>query len=369
VEIKRGKDSLFCSLWNDRAAYGKYQVKDDTLICFSDYDDDGNYDYEAAFLIRPGYLMNLFNIDDKWLFHSDYVKEKGLWLQIRPGQIEDKLKLTRRGEVILDSKKIGEFMRFDPSAAAVQLSPPSPEKSLALCLFVDYDKGAEQAYILDMKNKKVLAQEVYANGSWVSWSSDENYAVTVVYPYEGGGTSLGVVDLTKEAVFMFKDTFKDLGARAYQYRLRPSVMGGGSGSYSGFTIYRSNSYETESATYSIERTTSNQIVFRAVSKIDPTKAATATFDANGIWVDEIKTSSAIPINLAKAKEYQDIDLQSLRWISPKIFQVRVNIKCDYYAYEREPEKSPCFGKSDDLLRLYDVQVDVSKLAVTYKRLE
>lgn len=281
VEIKSGKDSLFYLAWDDRAYYGKYGVKDDTLICVSDYG------YGSAFVIRTDYLINFFiKEEDKWLFWkggktaSEYTKEKRLWLHIQPGQTEESLTFTQRGEVVFDGKKIAEFTRFDPGAAAVQLSPPSPRKSLALCLLTDYDKGSEQAYILDMKNKRVLPSlEIWADGGWIKWTPDENYAVASWHQY-AGGSYLSVIDLTKD-----------------------------------------------------------------------------------------KITSFTPIKLEKEKEYQTIDFESFKWISPKIFRVRVNVKCDYYAYEREPEKSPCYGKSDNILRVYDVQVNISTLAVSYKRIK
>ena len=72
----------------------------------------------------------------------------------------------------------------------------------------------------------------------------------------------------------------NLAAQAYQFRIRPTSMGGGQGDYTTFAIptkMRTN----ENATYSIATPGSNQIVFNAVSAQNASNSITVTIDSFG----------------------------------------------------------------------------------------
>jgi hypothetical protein len=71
----------------------------------------------------------------------------------------------------------------------------------------------------------------------------------------------------------------NLAAQAYQYRIRPTSMGGGQGDYSSFVI-PTKMKTNENATYSASPT-QNSIVFAAVSAQNPTNVIKVTIDSFG----------------------------------------------------------------------------------------
>jgi hypothetical protein len=71
----------------------------------------------------------------------------------------------------------------------------------------------------------------------------------------------------------------NLAAQAYQFRIRPTSMGGGQGDYSCFTI-PSKMRTNENATYSSVPGTST-IAFTAISAQNPTNTVKVTIDSNG----------------------------------------------------------------------------------------
>ena len=71
----------------------------------------------------------------------------------------------------------------------------------------------------------------------------------------------------------------NLAAQAYQFRIRPSSMGGGQGDYTTFTI-PSKMMTNENGTYSAAPTT-NTIVFTAVSAQNASNSIKVTIDSNG----------------------------------------------------------------------------------------
>jgi hypothetical protein len=71
----------------------------------------------------------------------------------------------------------------------------------------------------------------------------------------------------------------NLAAQAYQYRIRPTSMGGGQGDYSSFSIptkMRTN----ENATYTSTPSAST-IAFTATSAQNPSNTVQVTIDSNG----------------------------------------------------------------------------------------
>jgi hypothetical protein len=72
----------------------------------------------------------------------------------------------------------------------------------------------------------------------------------------------------------------NLAAQAYQFRIRPTSMGGGQGDYTNFAIptkMRTN----ENGMFSIVTPGSNQIVFSAVSAQNASNSVTVTIDSFG----------------------------------------------------------------------------------------
>jgi hypothetical protein len=71
----------------------------------------------------------------------------------------------------------------------------------------------------------------------------------------------------------------NLAAQAYQFRIRPTSMGGGQGDYTTFAI-PTKMKTNENATYSSSPTT-NSIVFTAISAQNASNSVTVTIDSNG----------------------------------------------------------------------------------------
>jgi hypothetical protein len=73
-----------------------------------------------------------------------------------------------------------------------------------------------------------------------------------------------------------------IGADAYQYKIRPTTMGGGQGSYVGYAIPSAWGTSNPNATYSISGTpTSTSINFLATSKTVTGATVALGFDGNG----------------------------------------------------------------------------------------
>jgi len=71
----------------------------------------------------------------------------------------------------------------------------------------------------------------------------------------------------------------NLAAQAYQFRIRPTSMGGGQGDYSCFSI-PTKMKTNENATYTAAAS-QNSIVFTAVSAQNPTNGVVVTVDSFG----------------------------------------------------------------------------------------
>ncbi len=72
----------------------------------------------------------------------------------------------------------------------------------------------------------------------------------------------------------------NLSANAYQYRIRPSTMGGGSNSYAGYTV-PSKMTNDENGNYALSSATATQIVFTGTSSVNGSWVATCTVDSTG----------------------------------------------------------------------------------------
>ncbi|MFI5251100.1 MAG: hypothetical protein ACHQQQ_01600 [Bacteroidota bacterium] len=74
-----------------------------------------------------------------------------------------------------------------------------------------------------------------------------------------------------------------LGADAYQFKIRPTSMGGGNGTFAGYTINTNGAWGTgnPNATYTVTTQTATQLVLTATSKQVNGASVTVTYDGNG----------------------------------------------------------------------------------------
>ncbi len=73
----------------------------------------------------------------------------------------------------------------------------------------------------------------------------------------------------------------NLAANAYQYRIRPTTMGGGSNSYVGYTVPTQMNHD-DNGTYAINGTpTSTEIQLNGTSSVNGAWIATCTVDSTG----------------------------------------------------------------------------------------
>lgn len=101
----------------------------------------------------------------------------------------------------------------------------------------------------------------------------------------GIAIAVGLSMFTAQSIGANKDAIiadmTNLAANAYQYRIRPTAMGGGGGStYGGYTI-PSSLADNENATYSIVAQDASSITFKGVSKQDSTNTVTGKYGPDG----------------------------------------------------------------------------------------
>jgi len=74
-----------------------------------------------------------------------------------------------------------------------------------------------------------------------------------------------------------------LGADAYQFKIRPSSMGGGNGTFAGYAISTTGALGSSNpnATYAVTTQTATQLVLTATSKQVNGATVTVTYDGNG----------------------------------------------------------------------------------------
>lgn len=73
----------------------------------------------------------------------------------------------------------------------------------------------------------------------------------------------------------------NISANAYQYRIRPSTMGGGGNSYVGYTVPSKMTTDDNGAYALNGAPTATQIVLRGMSSINGSWVATCTVDSTG----------------------------------------------------------------------------------------
>ena len=88
------------------------------------------------------------------------------------------------------------------------------------------------------------------------------------------------VSANKDAIIIDIST---LGADAYQFKIRPSTMGGGNGTFAGYAIATSGAWGSgnPNATYTVTTQTATQLVLTATSKQVSGGTVTVTYDGNG----------------------------------------------------------------------------------------
>ena len=74
-----------------------------------------------------------------------------------------------------------------------------------------------------------------------------------------------------------------LGADAYQFKIRPTTMGGGNGTFSGYALSTTGAWGSSNpnATYTVTTQTASQLVLTATSKQVSGATVTVTYDGNG----------------------------------------------------------------------------------------
>ena len=103
----------------------------------------------------------------------------------------------------------------------------------------------------------------------------------------GVAIAVGISMFSGQSIASNKDAIitdlATLGADAYQFKIRPATMGGGSGTYSGYTIAATGAWGSgnPNATYTVTTQTASQLVLTATSKQVSGGSVVVTMDGNG----------------------------------------------------------------------------------------
>jgi hypothetical protein len=89
------------------------------------------------------------------------------------------------------------------------------------------------------------------------------------------------IQANKDAII---NDLNNIGAHAYQFKIRPASMGGGSGSYSGPPTYAipTKMLSNANATYSVTANTGATVTILGVSSQNAANTVTAVIDAQGV---------------------------------------------------------------------------------------
>lgn len=100
----------------------------------------------------------------------------------------------------------------------------------------------------------------------------------------GIAIAVGISLFSAQSVQSNKDAIindlNNLGAHAYQYKIRPTSMGGGEGYYTGYQIPK-KMLTNENAVYTTQNVSASQVVFVATSRIYTGSTVTATINDQG----------------------------------------------------------------------------------------
>ncbi len=86
------------------------------------------------------------------------------------------------------------------------------------------------------------------------------------------------VSANKDAIF---SDLTNLAADAYQYKIRPTSMGGGNGTYAAYAVGTSWGATNPNATYSVTAQTAVLLSLKAESKQVNAATITVSYDGNG----------------------------------------------------------------------------------------
>ncbi|OGU30844.1 MAG: hypothetical protein A2X67_14555 [Ignavibacteria bacterium GWA2_55_11] len=85
------------------------------------------------------------------------------------------------------------------------------------------------------------------------------------------------IQANKDAII---NDLNNIAAHCYQFKIRPSSMGGGQGSYSGYAI-PTKMATNENATFSVSSATATSVTIVATSTANTTNTVTAVVDSDG----------------------------------------------------------------------------------------
>jgi hypothetical protein len=85
------------------------------------------------------------------------------------------------------------------------------------------------------------------------------------------------IQANKDAII---NDLNNIAAHAYQFKIRPSSMGGGQGSYSGYSI-PSKMASNENAGYTVTSATATTVAITATSSANTTNTVQAVVDSDG----------------------------------------------------------------------------------------
>lgn len=88
------------------------------------------------------------------------------------------------------------------------------------------------------------------------------------------------IQSNKDAII---NDLNNIAAQAYQYRIRPSSMAGGNGSYTGFNI-PSKMASNANATYTCDPSTGSTVTFTATSANNASNLVYAAIDTDGKFI-------------------------------------------------------------------------------------
>lgn len=101
----------------------------------------------------------------------------------------------------------------------------------------------------------------------------------------GVAIAVGISMFSGQSVAANRDAIitdlNNLGADGYQFKIRPTSMGGGGGTYAGYAVPNAYGANNPNATYSITTQTATQLSLLAESKQVDAAEVTITFDGNG----------------------------------------------------------------------------------------
>ena len=102
----------------------------------------------------------------------------------------------------------------------------------------------------------------------------------------GIAIAVGITMFSSSSIQSNKDAIindlNNLGANAYQYRIRPTTMGGGGGSYVGYVIPTKLQSNSNAITYTTTTVAAATITFKGTASTNASNSVTAVLDSTGV---------------------------------------------------------------------------------------